>query len=267
VDFADDQAVGVDMPFLSADVAFATLHGYRLCWLPGAYGNGKTLLAIGMYAQYFRSRGYRLVSNLRSVWTEPDLDAIGMDENGHLKAFILIDEGGQYFTSGRSIKDITRNPRKMDYILAFPSFHDPHRKAQIYQIQPIWSYRSAGIPMINYQWSVKIGHYKNQGSFQWFGFQEMFGTFSSSDPGYSPAKIRKWLDFQNAEFRRIFGRDEEDEILDEAEREEGGDGGSGVSAVLRAIGDVEGELASMASQADEIEALAARGAGRRKRRG
>lgn len=250
------------MPFMGAQVAFATLHGYRMCWLPGAYGNGKTLMAVAVYAMYFKQRGYKLVSNLQTVWTEPDLEAVQLDDKGHLKAFILIDEGGQYFTGGNMIRELTRNPRKMDYIFCFPSFHDPHRKAQVFQIQPIWSYRSAGIPYIRYQWSVRIGHYKASGQFGWFGFQEMFGVYSSSSPGDSPAKIRKWLEQRTREFRASWGYDEEDDILDQQENVR-----SDERATLRALGDIEGELASMATQADEIEALVAGSAGRRKRRG
>lgn len=202
------------MPFIAANVAFATLHGYRMVWIPGAFGNGKTLLAFGIYANYFLPRGYRLISNTRSIWTEDNLDNVQMNENGHLKAFILIDEGGQFFTEGDDIRELLRNPRKMDYVLCFPSFHPPHRSAQIFQMQPTWSFRSAGIPLINYDWYVKIGQYKTKGSFKWSLFQEIYGTYSSQNPGASPATIRKWLSAQNVAFRARFGYDDEDDILD-----------------------------------------------------
>ena len=270
------------MPFLAAQVAFATLHGYRMVWIPGAFGNGKTLLAMGIYAQYFQPRGYRLISNTRSIWTEEDLFSVRMDENGHLKAFILIDEGGQYFTEGDDIRELLRNPRKMDYVLCFPSFHPPHRSAQIYQMQPTWSFRSAGIPLINYDWYVKIGQYKTKGSFKWVLFQEMYGTYSSQNPGASPATIRKWLSAQNALFRERFGYDDEDDILDNQD-------GASVARdwlqkvknekltaeerrveellrrSLRANADVEDSLALVEEEADELASVLARSAKRRKR--
>jgi hypothetical protein len=252
------------MPFMGAQVAFATLHGYRMVWLPGAFGNGKTLCAVGMFAQYFQPRGYRLVSNLQTIWTEQDIWQVQLDDNGKLKVFILIDEGGQYFQDSDDIFEMLRNPRKMDYILCFASFHPPARAAQVFQVQPVWSYRSAGIPYIHYEWSAKIGHYKNKGNFGWYFFQEMFGTYSSLSPAGSPATIRKWLAIRNQEFREKFGYDDEDEALDTIERkgkrtpkEEG-------ENLLRATRSLERNLAYMDEKTDEIETIFARSSKRGK---
>lgn len=267
------------MPFLAANVAFATLHGYRMVWIPGAFGNGKTLLAFGIYAQYFRPRGYRLVSNTRSIWTEERLEDVSLDKNGHLKVFILIDEGGQFFTDGDDIRELLRNPRKMDYILCFPSFHPPHRSAQIYQIQPTWSFRSAGIPLINYDWYVKIGQYKAKGNFKWFLFQELFGTYSSQNPGASPATIRKWLGKQNELFRASYGYDDEDDILDNQQgRSTAADYLTKMAnekntiaerikqeeRIVRANAELDDTLASIEEETNDIETLFVRSSKRRK---
>jgi len=254
--------------FIAAQVAFATLHGYRMVWLPGAFGNGKTLCAVGMYAQYFRPRGYRLVSNLQTIWTEPDLQSVCMDVDGKLKVFVLIDEGGQYFEDADDIKDVMRNPRKMDYVLCFASFMPPARLAQIFQIQPTWSYRSAGIPYIHYEWSAKVGHYKNKGHFGWWFFQEMFGTYSSSSPAGSPATIRRWLVEQNLEYRRRWGYDDEDEALDAQGRVGGKKGKDAVgeegTTLIRSLRNFSSDVAFMEEEADALEAISARGSKRRK---
>jgi hypothetical protein len=272
------------MTFTNHQVAFATVHGYRMVWIPGAFGNGKTMLAMGMYAQYFLPRGYKLVSNTQSIWTEKDVNSLSLDENGHLKVFILIDEGGQYFEDGDDIRDLLRNPRKMDYVLCFPSFHPPHRSAQIFQIQPTWSYRSAGIPYIHFDWYVKVGQYKAKGAFGWWWFQEMYGTYSSQNPGQSPGTIRKWLSNQNKLFRERFGYDDDDDVLDGTERAvlplAGGFGNplvenkidvSAQSAysiaerALRANRDLEDNLALTEEATDEYETLLARNSKRGKR--
>lgn len=256
------------MPFIGAQVAFATLHGYRMVWLPGAYGNGKTLAAVGMYYQYFRPRGYKLVSNLQSIWTVPP-EQVTLDENGKLKAFILIDEGGQYFEDAQDIKDVLRNPRKMDYIFCFASFMPPARMAQIYQIQPTWSYRSAGIPYIHYDWSTKIGHYRNKGSFGWVFFQEMFGTYSTLSPAGTPGKIRQWIVEQNILYRKRWGYDEEDAALDAIEsRSRYGSkvskGGEEEGEYLRRLSsNLDSTISSMEEEADRVETLLARGTKRR----
>jgi hypothetical protein len=253
-----------------------------MVWIPGAFGNGKTLLGFGIYAQYFLPRGYKLISNTRSIWTEENLNDVNLDDDGHLKAFILIDEGGQYFQDGDDIRELLRNPRKMDYVLCFPSFHPPHRSAQIYQMQPTWSFRSAGIPLINYDWYVKIGQYKTKGSFKWALFQEMYGTYSSQNPGASPATIRKWLSKQNSLFRARFGYDDEDDILDnqdgssvardwlaKVQNEKLTEDERRVQSILqdavRANRDIEDSLALVEEEASELEAVLARSSKRRKR--
>lgn len=255
------------MPFINAGAAFSTLHGFRMVWLPGAFGNGKTALAVALYAQYFLPRGYKLISNLQTVWTEPDLSAIQLDpDTGHLKVFVLIDEGGQYFTGGAGIRELLRNPRKLDYILCFPSFHAPHRTAQIFQIQPIWSYRSAGIPLINYRWSANVGHSKFSGNFQWAFFQEVYGLYSSGSPAGSPGAIREFLDRRNAEYIDKWGYDADDRILAAQDGGGGGgqDNGSGLSGgFMGRLDSIDGELASLSAQADVIETLSARKSRRR----
>lgn len=250
------------MPFMGGQVAFATVHGWRMVWMPGAYGKGKTLLAVGMYALYFRKRGYRLVSNLQTIWTEPDIWKVDMDADGKLKAFILVDEGGQFFKDSDDLEDMLRNPRKMDYILCFASFHPPARMAQILQVQPIWDYRSAGIPYIRYQWRAKIGQFKTQGQFGWAFFQEMFGTYSSSSPAGTPGQIRKWIIQRNTEYRKRWGYDDEDYALDRQEgRSSGGYRDENLNRVVRSI---ERSIVSLDEETDELEAVVTRKTGRRK---
>jgi len=199
------------MPFINGQVSFAQVHGVRICYIPGYFGYGKTLLSFGIFQSYFGPRGYKLITNVACQWAE-DLSKVNLDENGKLKAYIVIDEGGEWLEKGGHIKDILRNPRKMDYVLVIPSYHPPHRSAQKLTITPVWSFRSAGIPYIRYKWSSKIN--ANKGEFGWFGFQETFGVYSSSDPAHSPAKIVSWLSAQNSLYRQRFGYDDEDKILD-----------------------------------------------------
>ena len=198
------------MPFVNgAQVAFAQIHGIRLVYIPGYFGYGKTLLGMGMYINYFGPRGYKLVTNISCVFSS-DLDEVQLDKNGKLKAFVLIDEGGEYLDASKDIKDLLRNPRKMDFVLVIPSYHEPHRSAQKLTITPLWSFRSAGIPYIHYEWRSKVN--RTTASFGWFGFQEAFGVYSSNDPACSPVRIRNWLIERNQEYRARFGYDEEDEF-------------------------------------------------------
>jgi len=87
---------------INADVFLATVVSYRLVWISGRFGGGKTSLAYRI-AQEFLERDYRLVTNNKSVWSDP-LESVRLDENNHLKTVVILDEGGLWFKSSKQIE-------------------------------------------------------------------------------------------------------------------------------------------------------------------
>jgi len=195
---------------INADVFLATVVSYRLVWISGRFGGGKTSLAYRI-AQEFLERDYRLVTNNKSVWSDP-IESIQLDENNHLKAVIILDEGGLWFKSSKQIEMVASYAAKMDCIYLLPSFWPPTRAAQVLVVQPIFNFKRAGIPVVFYRWRVKIGSFEDKGFFIWWRPEEIYGIYSRQDPGDTGAEIVEFLIKRTEEFRERYGRGGSDSI-------------------------------------------------------
>ena len=183
------------------------LQAYRLCWINGRFGSGKTSLAYMLVKPYLE-KGYRLVSNNRSIWAD-EIESIKPFPDGKLKTIIILDEGGLEFKSSRQIEMIAAYAAKMDVIYVIPSYFPPCRAAQVMTIQAVFNLKSAGIPVILYKWRIRVGgFFDDKGFFIWWNPKEIYGIYSRSDPGARSEKIVAWIIKQTEEFRRHWGYDD-----------------------------------------------------------
>lgn len=183
---------------------------YRLVWISGRFGGGKTSLAFRL-AQEYLDKGYKLVSNARCVWND-DMRDITIDKTG-LHSVVILDEGGLEFKSSRQIEGLAAYARKMDVIYILPSFFPPTRAAQVVTIQPLFSLVGAGLPLIVYRWRVKLQFFQDTGSFLWWRPSEIYGIYSSQDPGARAAKIVGWLLEKMEAYRKSWDHDDDDELF------------------------------------------------------
>lgn len=198
--------------FINADQCFSILESYRLIWISGKFGAHKTALSFAM-AQNFLERGYRLITNTSTVWAD-EFENCQLDKNGHLRAVVLLDEGGQEFKTSKQIEMIAAYARKMDVIYMIPSFWPPAKLAQILTIQPLFSLKSAGLPVIFYQWRVDLGAFHDKGWFIWMFPQEIYGVYSSQDPGDYCGQIIKVLVERAGQYRKLHGRETSNELFE-----------------------------------------------------
>ena len=196
--------LAIIMPFINAGPLFGIIQSYRLCWIGGRPGGHKTSFSYAL-AEQFLKQGYHLVSNNRSVWAD-NIDDISLNEEGLLKTVCIVDEGGRYFKSSRQIEAVLSYPAKMDVIILIPSFWPPVRTAQVITVQPLFSLKSAGLPVIFYKWHVHIGDWRDNGSFIWINPAEIYGIYSRRDPGDTADRIVEWLIDKTSEFEQREGR-------------------------------------------------------------
>lgn len=187
------------MGLTGASTLHNNLTGYRIAWIAGRVGSYKSSLAL-MLAKPFLERGYRLITNMSCVWSDNPLDVDFVDEWGHLRTVIIIDEGGSELQFGRQVQDIMKYPRKMDVVLIIPSYWPPAAAGKVLTIQGLWNTVSAGLPMVVYKWRVRILDFKDSGISVWTFPQEMFGIYSSQSPGYDPSYIVEWLGWKTDEY-------------------------------------------------------------------
>lgn len=197
---------------INAGDCIRTCANYRLVWILGRFGGGKTSLAYKI-AEFYGNQGYRLLSNNYSIWAD-DWKDVSLDKNNHLHAVVIWDEGGQYFTDARQIKQIAAYANKMDVIHLIPSYFPPCRAAQVVTIQPQFNLKSAGIPLIVYKWRVRLGGFQDEGNFYWLNPKEIYGVYSRQDPGDTAGELVEYLTKKTEEYRSAYGRERTNNVFE-----------------------------------------------------
>lgn len=204
------------MGLVNAGSVLQMVRNYRLVWLSGRFSGGKTSLAFEM-ARNYAEMGYRIITNTKSIWAD-DLEKTKMEDGGHVRAVVILDEGGTEFKRNSQVEEITAYSAKMDLIFLVPSFFPPANKFQVLEIQPVWNLKPIGIPYIQYKWSVKVGNFKDQGSFGWLFPQSIYGVYSRQDPGAKTDQIVDWLVERKDQFRELHGKSRGSDKLSKMEK-------------------------------------------------
>lgn len=186
------------------------VRAYRLCWISGKFSGGKTSFSLYL-AKQFAKEGYRFVTNNNTIWADSlrDVQLYPPDDPkhaNHLRSVVVLDEGGLYFKSSKQIEQVAAYAAKMDSIYIIPSFFPPAKDVTVLTIQPLFSFQSAGLPIIVYSWKVNLGGFKENGWFAWTFPQEVYGVYSRQDPGDEPDEIVDFLVRRTAQFRERMGR-------------------------------------------------------------
>lgn len=217
----------------------------RICWIAGKLGGHKTAFAY-LLASMYLEKGYRLVTNNLSVWSDRLAD-VALDDKGYLKAFVLLDEGGLFFNTSEDVREVAAYLSKMDSCVVLPSAQPPSRSAQGLILQPVWSFRNTGIPVIFYQWKLANLMQKRVGWFVWWRPSEIYGIYSRRDPGTNCEEIRAFVNYRTEQYKRLFERDP-----DYSWKEEG-DVQDQVSGMERRRREIDPSAAAMAEAAGAIE--------------
>lgn len=165
--------------------AFELLRQYRIAWLSGRFGAGKTAMAVAM-AEYLANKyGYRVYSNFPLVFDEFDT---GIKGEKVLKAVFIIDEAGLEIVARLNTlaERMIAYTRKMDIVILLPSFIPPSARIRFLQYYPVINLTSAGVPLAIYGWRVNLANFKASGSFLVFNPKEyymMYNSFVAQDTG------------------------------------------------------------------------------------
>jgi hypothetical protein len=202
---------------IGADNVIPLLESYRLCWISGRFGAHKTALAFKI-AQEYLNRGYRLITNIGSVWKDELQEVQNRDHKLH--AVVILDEGGLTFKSSRQIEMIASYARKMDAIYIIPSFWPPTRRAQVFCIQALFNLIATGLPLVVYRWHINLGAFHDSGFFLWWQPSEVYGVYSTQDPGDSAEQIIRFIGQATDQYRKSFGYNKDKDDIPEVEGNE-----------------------------------------------
>lgn len=185
------------MPFLNADPFMSAMRNFRLVYVDGRYGGGKTALAFRLAYELVVQHRYRyILSNCLSVWSDDPKKVIlrdGVEVNGVL----VLDEAGAFMSSRSEVQGWLEYNRKIDVIMLLPSFMPPSRDVRILTVQRIFNANIIGIPAWFYRWEIDKGSVRDGGVFCWWRPFEIFGIYDTkgmpSDANLLLQKVKDWV--------------------------------------------------------------------------
>lgn len=170
------------------------VRNYRVCYLGGRYGGGKTAFSFRLAYELMTNRafGFRyLLSNVGSVWaTAPE--RVVLRDGVWADAVMILDEGGMFLDSPREAKQWLAYLRKLNIVLIIPSVIEPALIMRRCTVQRLGNFQPYGVPLWHFGWRLDSHMLKQKSSFFWWGFQEIFGIYDTLG---MPADADKHLEF------------------------------------------------------------------------
>lgn len=178
--------------------AFELLRQYRVAWLSGRFGAGKTVNSVIM-ADYLASRyGYRVYANFPLVFAD-DLPVRYDRRKRVIRAVLIFDEAGlEVFTKLNMLAErMLAYLRKLDVIILLPSFIPPSKRMSFLQYHPVLNFTSAGLPISVYGWRVNLANFRSSGTYivTWpQQYYRMYDSYVAQDSDMTQAMYQSLLD-------------------------------------------------------------------------
>lgn len=194
------------MPLTNAGIALSQLRGFRMCWYPGRFSSGKSAVSFRLAYELAQNYGYRIISNQECVWNEQTPPDWIFDEHGNMTLQVIanVDEGGLWVQNEVEAMEYLAFAGKMDLIISLPSITEPCDIFSSLSIQPMYNFRSIGVPINVYQWRVSQQKAKFQGNFSWLGMEEIYGVYSTLNPSADPRGILHYLREKVSEYKKFY---------------------------------------------------------------
>lgn len=178
--------------FIGGDLFWNMFLAYRVCWIMGRFGAGKTSLAVIMAARLMaEKRIEKAVSNIpMSFSTTIDTSSYVPLKN----AGIVLDEAWIYVDSRSSSMDYGAFIRKFEIFLLLPSVFPIHPRLSFFYVQRIFNGYTVGLPIWVYRWNINNRGIKDSGTFAILNPAAVFGHYPTDfvpgdDGGISKAML------------------------------------------------------------------------------
>lgn len=160
--------------FLMADAFLRMVANYRVVWLSGRFGGGKTSLAVWL-AAWLVKNGYarRLVSNIPIVG-RTDPPPVPINDSA-----VLLDESWMYVDSWEDVKAYAAFLRKANLYLLLPSVWAPHSRLRILECHRVFNGAVLGLPFWVYRWSLGMASISEKGYFMLWRPEKCFGLYDT----------------------------------------------------------------------------------------
>lgn len=168
------------MPLFQSSMFMNYIRLYRVVWIQGRYGGGKTAVAYRIAYELCEKYGYRyILGNTRSVWNDTP-DKVVQSPDGTVDAVMILDEGGLFLKTGKDTEAFLAFLRKLNIIILIPSVTRPSTRVCFFNVQRTINWYAYGIPVWSYRFELLSGAIKEKGYFHWSRPTEIFGIYDTS---------------------------------------------------------------------------------------
>lgn len=172
--------MGFMMPLMQSSIFINYVRLYRVLWLQGRYGGGKTALAYRIAYELCEKYGYRyIMGNTHSVWNDV-LENIQQSPDGRVGLVMILDEGGLFLKTGKDVEAFLAFLRKLDIIILIPSVTRPSTRVCFFSVQRLFNWYSFGFPFWTYRFQLDSGAIRERGFFHWHKPTEIFGIYDTA---------------------------------------------------------------------------------------
>lgn len=189
------------MPLWFSENTIGYCSGFRVLWLRGRYGSGKTLAAFRIAHQLkLQGRVRYILSNCASVWNDNPEDVVLIESAPNVwtaDAVIVMDEAGMFMHDTREAREYLAYMRKINVILLLASVLAPAPVVRSVSIKRMFNFERIGVPLWVFETKVIDGEQVDRERWAFWQPSEMFGiyntaAFPADDDGIK-AYIHGWV--------------------------------------------------------------------------
>lgn len=145
--------------FIGGQLFWDTFTAFRICWLRGRFGGGKTALAVLMSARLLaEKRVKQVVSNMPVTFAVSPVAPLE-------ESAILLDESWVYLETRKDVYDYAAFVRKFNHYLLLPSVFPVHNRLAFFFVQRVFNGYTVGLPVWFYRWGLRDKDVKEYGYF------------------------------------------------------------------------------------------------------
>lgn len=161
------------LQFIGAGEFLGMLSAFRICWISGRFGGGKTSLAFMLAAWLLANKKVdRVVSNFDMTISTKAVTPL-------YNAAIVLDESWIYLDDRSSVTEYAAFVRKFNHYLLLPSVWPPHNRFTFLSVQRVFNAYIVGIPAWVYRWQLGMRSVKEKGYFGILNPSAVFGHYDT----------------------------------------------------------------------------------------
>lgn len=206
--------------WLWAEGFFSIFQAFRVCWLGGRFGGGKTSLAVALAASILRIGWVDgVISNFPISFGKIPEEPTDLRNKA-----IILDEAWLYLKNRKAVEDYAAFLRKANIFLILPSVFPIHPRLSFLRVQRLFNGQVFKLPFWVYKYSLSMMNIKENGYFLLLNPQSIYPAYDtlyipSNNAGEIIAQSLAMTigrERKNAEEGRFLGIGEEIEEITEA---------------------------------------------------